>query len=124
MSQSCVFEWVSIMISTINLYQFRNGFKEMGRSEQFSYDGLKVLFEYLESFEDDIGEKLEFDVLALCCDFAEQTPRNIAIDYDFDLSGIHEDSDDEILEFVLDQLNDCTSVCGETDRGTIVYRQF
>ena len=41
------------------------------RPENFSYDGLKALFDYLEQLEDDIGEELEFDVIGLCCDYSE-----------------------------------------------------
>jgi hypothetical protein len=40
----------------------------MGRADQFSYQGLCALFDYL----DDIGSpEIELDVIALCCEFAE-----------------------------------------------------
>ena len=41
------------------------------RKEQFSYDGLKALFAYCEELEDDCGEQVEFDMVALCCEFTE-----------------------------------------------------
>ena len=37
----------------------------------FSYDGKKALFKYLEEFEEDTGEKIEFDYIVLCCDYSE-----------------------------------------------------
>jgi hypothetical protein len=55
------------MIKKINLHEFRNEFKEI-RPNNFSYEGLEVLFDYLEEFED-----FELDVIGLCCDFTECT---------------------------------------------------
>jgi len=43
------------MYQTINSYDFENAFRKAGRHEQFSYDGKKVLFDYLEAYEDDTG---------------------------------------------------------------------
>lgn len=44
--------------------------KAMGR-DNFSYDGAKALTEYLEQLSEDIGENIEYDPIAFCCDFAE-----------------------------------------------------
>tara|TARA_B100000900_G_C20441095_1_gene659067 strand:+ start:632 stop:883 length:252 start_codon:yes stop_codon:yes gene_type:complete len=43
----------------------------MGKGKQFSYEGLIALYDYLEQYEDDTGEQIELDVIALCCDFTE-----------------------------------------------------
>ena len=59
------------MKQSINEYQFRDAFHKMERGEQFSYDGLSALYDYLEQLEDDIGEEIELDVIALCCEYAE-----------------------------------------------------
>jgi len=59
------------MIQTINEYQFADAFHKMGRGEQFSYEGLKALYDYLEDYEDSTGEQIELDVIALCCDYTE-----------------------------------------------------
>ena len=37
----------------------------------FSYDGLGALFDYIEELEHDIGEDIEFDPIALCCEYSE-----------------------------------------------------
>lgn len=58
------------MKQTINLYNFRDAFQAM-RPNNFSYEGLRALFEYLEDLEDDTGEEIELDVIAICCDFTE-----------------------------------------------------
>ncbi len=56
------------MKQSISLNQFRDAFVEMNRENQFSYDGLEYLFEYLEEIYD--GE-YDLDVIALCCEFVE-----------------------------------------------------
>ena len=61
----------NIMKQSINMYQFERAFVNMDRSNQFSYDGLKALFEYLEEYEEDSGTEVELDVIALCCEYAE-----------------------------------------------------
>ena len=33
--------------------------------------GLDALFDYLEEFEEDTGTQIEFDPIAICCDFSE-----------------------------------------------------
>ena len=59
------------MKQSINKYQFIDAFHKMGRGEQFSYDGLTALYDYLEQLGDEIGEEIELDVIALCCEYAE-----------------------------------------------------
>ena len=59
------------MIRTINQYDFIDAFKKMGRENNFSYNGLVPLYEELEMVENDIGQPIELDVIALCCEFKE-----------------------------------------------------
>jgi len=59
------------MIQAINECDFSTAFHKMGRGEQFTYEGLKALYEYLEQLGDDIGEQIELDVIALCCEYSE-----------------------------------------------------
>ena len=59
------------MKQTIDVYGFRRAFERTDRKDQFSYEGLKALFEYLEQYEDDTGEEVELDIIALCCDYCE-----------------------------------------------------
>ena len=37
----------------------------------FSYEGTKALFEHLEQYEQDCDQELDFDPIALRCDFSE-----------------------------------------------------
>jgi len=109
------------MKTTVNVYQFRDAFHSMGR-ENFSYDGLGVLFDYLEEYEDATGEEIEFDVVGLCCDYSEDSPKAIAESYGITLTD--PDDEDTTLDEVRDYLEYRTSVCGVTDDGAIVYQQF
>ena len=60
------------MIDTINKYNFIDRFRSSDSyANNFSYEGLSALFDYLEDYEDDTGEQIEFDLVALCCDFTE-----------------------------------------------------
>jgi hypothetical protein len=59
------------MKKTVNFYSFERAFNISHYSNNFTYDGLKALFEYLEQYEEDCGEEIELDVCAFCCDFTE-----------------------------------------------------
>ena len=62
------------MKQTINVYQFRDAFINL-RPDNFSYKGLEVLFDYFEELETSIGEQIELDVIAICCDYTQSTIR-------------------------------------------------
>lgn len=87
----------------------------------FDYDGARVLFDYLEELEADIGEEIELDVIALCCDYSQDSFLDVARDYDIDISECADD--EELRELVADYLRENTQVCGQTD-DFIVYQQF
>jgi hypothetical protein len=51
---------------------FIDAFKQSDtRKNQFSYEGLKALYEYFEEYEDSTGEELEFDMIGICCEYME-----------------------------------------------------
>ena len=58
------------MKNTINIYDFKKWFED-NRPNNFSYQGQNKLFEYLEEYEDSTGEQIEFDPIALCCEYTE-----------------------------------------------------
>jgi hypothetical protein len=41
------------------------------RPDQFSYDALDALFDWYEQLEEDTGEAIQLDVIAICCDWTE-----------------------------------------------------
>jgi hypothetical protein len=58
------------MINYITQNEFIDTFKKV-RPDNFSYEGLEVLFEHLEMVEDSLDKPLVFDVIAICCDYTE-----------------------------------------------------
>ena len=59
------------MVKNINFQEFCDEFKRMDRNNQFSYEGKKALFDYLEQYEEDTNEPIELDIIALCCNYTE-----------------------------------------------------
>ena len=60
------------MKETVTVYRFRDAFRQSDTyRNNFSYEGLHALFEHFEELEDDIGEEMELDVVAICCDYTE-----------------------------------------------------
>lgn len=60
-----------MLITTINLYDFRCAFADYDRASQFSYEGLDALYRWLDELAEDTGTPYELDVIALCCEFSE-----------------------------------------------------
>lgn len=114
------------MKTTVSFYDFERAFVDAGRKDQFSYEGLKALFEYLEDYEEQTGEEIELDVIALCCDYNEDTVADIARNYSIDLNDADPEADDyedQCRQIVFDYLSDRTSVVGDTADG-FVYACF
>lgn len=103
------------MKTTLSVYDFRDAFVRAGRKDQFSYDALGLIYDYLEEIDSDY----DLDVIGLCCELSEETPEEIARNYSIDL----EDDGNEFNN-VLDYLHDETTVIGTTSAGSIVYVQF
>lgn len=60
------------MITTISKSDFIDTFKKSDtRKDQFTYEGLEALFDYLEEYEEGLGEQIEFDMVGICCDYTE-----------------------------------------------------
>jgi hypothetical protein len=103
------------MYQSINEYDFRNAFHNMGRGEQFSYEGLTILFEGLEQYEQDTGEEIELDVIALCCDYSELSEQEIRDSY-----GDMIEKDENVELFLLDN----TYLLGSHEKDGIKYFIF
>lgn len=84
---------------------FIQAFEDMGREGNFSTEALKEIYEYLENLSEDIGEPVELDVIAICCEFSEIT-------FDEVLEEQGEDDEDDALDEFERQL--------EEDHGWVV----
>lgn len=109
------------MKQTINFTTFANAFRNSDRADQFSYEALELIFDYIEEYERDTGEQVEFDMIGVCCEWAEDTPENIARSYDIDLEGKEGAA---AMMHVYEYLQDQTQVAGVTYKNNIVYVQF
>jgi hypothetical protein len=110
------------MKTTVYFSEFCDYFHKI-RPDNFSYQGLRILFDYLEEVENSCGEESELDVIGICCDFAESDWETIAADYDSSIELDKNLSDDEQKVQVLDFLADHGVLIGETE-NSIIYRQY
>jgi hypothetical protein len=106
------------MKTTLSVYNFCDAFVRAGRKEQFSYDALGLIYDWLENNDPDY----ELDVIGLCCELSEDYCDDIATNYRINIS----ECIDEVttVQTVMNYLQDKTTVIGTTDDGCIVYIQF
>jgi hypothetical protein len=109
------------MKQTVYLDDFRRAFHDCGRGNQFSYEGLKVLFDCFEELDDSTGQETELDVIALCCEFEESYYLDVASNYEIDVEGLEEV---EAREKVIEYVQDHTLYCGMTREDNLVFAQF
>ena len=100
------------MKDTITEYQFTDWFQKH-RPNNFSYDGTKALFDYLEELELDLGEEIEFDPIAFCCAYTE---------YD-NLKECLKEYDNLEIE-TIDDLRDHTTVIEVKGSDSIIIQAF
>jgi len=108
------------MYSNVTFSDFIDTFQACDRDTNFSYEGKRILFDYLEQYEEDTDEKIEFDCIALCCDYSEATFSEIADDYSIDIDDLEPE---EQVDIVKEYLEYNTTVVGYTDDGA-VYAAF
>lgn len=98
------------MIHRITFEEFNDWFVESNAyNNKFSPEGRQALFDYLEAYERDMGEQMEFDPIALCIDFTE-----------------HDSLGDIMAEYSiknLENLHDLTAVI-ECSNGHIIIQNF
>jgi hypothetical protein len=109
------------MKTTITKYDFHHAFEVKQRQNQFSYEALDLLFEYLEQLEEDTETEFELDVVAICCEFSENHYEYIASNYNVDLSEL--DDEDDKKQAVEDYLQENSSLVGWVG-DCCVYQQF
>ena len=73
------------MIKTINFSEFCDAFSKSDTyKNNFTYEGKRALFEYLEEMEENTGDPVEFDIIALCCEYSEyESAYEASLVYDF-----------------------------------------
>ena len=85
-----------MIVQLVDECAFRKAFWEYGREGMFSYDGLGVLYWYLEELSEDICEPIDLDVIALCGDFCEYTWDALRDEYGLRPEDFNEDEWDAV----------------------------
>jgi hypothetical protein len=79
------------MKKTVGVYDFRDYFfRSDTYKNNFSYDGLTALYDYLIEFEEDRMEELELDVCGFCCTYAEYSIAEYNDDYNTEYKNMEE----------------------------------
>lgn len=58
------------MKTTLTCQSFIDKFRKI-RPDNFSYDGLVALYNWIVEIEEQDGKEIEFDPIAFCCEFTE-----------------------------------------------------
>ena len=97
------------MFQHISEYDFIRAFEQV-RPDNFSRAGLSALYEYFEQLEEDIGNPIELDVIAFCCEYAEYES----------LEEFQEDYGDDYQS--IDEIKQVTTVIPIDDDGFIILQ--
>jgi hypothetical protein len=117
------------MYKTISEFNFREAFTV--RPDNFSYAGLTALYEYLTQLEEDTGQEIELDPIALCCDFTEYPNIIDAASEYFGFEGMTYDPEnggelktvDEVEKEAREFLEDKTTVI-DCHNGHVIIQNF
>lgn len=110
------------MKTTLSKSQFISDFRAV-RPDNFSYEALELLFDHFEELENSLEQEIEFDPIAICCDFDELFYRDIIEQYDTDIPDDCTDETDQI-KYIREWLHEQTMVVGEPFEGVFVYQCF
>ncbi len=120
---------MALVQTSIDFSEFRNAFERFNRANNFSVQGLRLLYDYFEDFE----ENIEFDIIAICCDYVESSIDDIINDYKIDIQNHNFDCEPLTGDFVADMqssaklrrdivrdyLEENTCIVGETAQGFV-----
>mgnify|MGYP001037266939 FL=1 len=70
-----------MIVRTVSENQFVEAFDTANRSNNFSVEARRALFDYLEELSDDMGESIELDPIAICCDWSEYTETELVREF-------------------------------------------
>lgn len=126
------------IVQTILQYQFI-GLMLEARPNNFTVSGLRVLFDYFDQISDDCSEPMEFDAVAIACEYTEADALEVYNRYKPDMN-LDEDEqtmfdlyhntdqahmlDDIIKPQIIEYLEYNTCFVGETSCGNLVFADF
>lgn len=79
-----------MLVKEVSFNDFLEEFENHGRGNQFSYEGKKALYDYLGELSEDIGQPIELDVIAICCDYTEYSSlKEFIDDYGYTVGNVN-----------------------------------
>ena len=91
-----------MLVKEISFNDFLEEFRRYEREDQFSYEGKKALYDYLNDLSEDIGQSIELDIIAMCCDFTEYDSLEQFIDdYGYSVGDINSIEDIDYYTVVI-----------------------
>lgn len=95
------------MYNNVTKYMFRDTIMNV-RPDNFSYEGLSRLYDHLILLEFELTGSIEFDPIAICCEYSEDNLKDVLENYSLDS---------------INDLMDNTWVI-ELDADTIIYIEY
>ena len=101
------------MYIRVTEYNFRNTFLTSDYKNNFSYDGLTALYDYFSELEDELGEPIEFDHIAIAGEYSELTIDELRDNYFID-------KDIDVIEY----LQERTQVIEIEDSDRVIIQDY
>jgi hypothetical protein len=83
--------------------EFVNEFNAI-RPENFTDRGLRELYNYFNEYEDSCDTTIEFDPIAICCEYSEDSIENVLDDYKDTINDIEDLQNHTIVVGVWDDM--------------------
>lgn len=118
------------LVLSVNETLFIDMFRKYNRIDNFTYQGLQELFNYLDNLADDIGEPIELDVIGLCCEYYEGNAQDIVNDCKSELEeaiSLADDYGQTVDDIVSEYLQDQGVLISEYDVNGVkhfLYRAY
>lgn len=117
------------MKQTLSHYDVVNAIWEV-YDHQFSYAAAQELATYYEDLEEDVGEEIELDPVAIACEWTEYANDEELVEaYEYLLPDVGESDDQDVweladkLDAILDYLNNDTTVI-KLNSGEYIVQAF
>jgi hypothetical protein len=103
---------------------FRDMMNKSGRGENFSYEGLGELFQYLDEMDE--GEEIEFDPVSIDSQWGEYTGEELLDDYGYllDADETEDMDEEEVTDLLVDELRNKTTVLEVENGNYLVMTDF
>lgn len=117
------------LVLSVNESLFIDMFRKYNRIDNFTYQGLQELFNYLDDLADEMDEPIELDVIGLCCEYYEGNAQDIVNDYKSELEEMLNDDyyEGDLDMIVGEYLQDQGMLISEYDVNGVkhfLYRAF